>query len=500
MTTSDTPASPAPGTKVVVAGATGYIGGRLIPRLLDAGCEVTAIVRSPDKLQSVPWRDRVRIVEGSLDDAEAVEHASRGSSIFYYLVHSMSGSKDFYESEQQMARAVAAGAERAGIKRIVYLGGLHPEGVELSQHMASRTAVGDVFLKSSVPAIVFEAGVIIGSGSASFEMMRHLAEVLPVMPAPSWVKRRIDPISVRDVLYYLVGALGLPAGLNRRFEIGSRDVMTYGDMMKECADVLGLPHRYVYALPHPAPRLAGYWVALVTPLPLSLTRPLVESLQHDAVADDHDVDDYIPQPADGLTPFRTAVERAIEREKNGDTETSWANAGSFEAAANALPSDPEWAGHTVFTDVRECNTRVDADAIWSVIESIGGENGWYSAPSLWRIRGLMDKLVGGFGIRRGRTKKNTVAVGDPIDWWRVEAVEPGKRLLLRAEMLAPGKAWLELSVEKHPGGSKYRQRAIFFPSGLSGRAYWFGILPFHALIFPTMAKNIIREARRRQSS
>ena len=275
---------------MLVTGATGYIGGRLVPRLLEAGHTVKVLVRTPAKIAGVPWLEHVEVVQSSLDDGAALREALDGVDVLYYLVHSMATGSGFESKEKAMAETAATAAAGAGVGRIVYLGGLHPADAELSTHMRSREAVGKVFLDSPVDAVVFQAGVVIGSGSASFEMIRHLSETLPVMPAPSWVRNKIEAIAVRDVLHYLVGAASLEGPINRTFDIGSRQVLSYAGMMKEYAAEAGLPRRWVLALPVPAPKLAGLWVALVTPIPLSMSLPLVESLQHDAVSREHDVD------------------------------------------------------------------------------------------------------------------------------------------------------------------------------------------------------------------
>ena len=490
---TETSSTPPSSRTVLVTGATGYIGGRLVPKLLEAGHTVKVLVRSPDKIAGVPWRDQVEVVESSLDDGGALRKALDGVDVFYYLVHSMAAGSGFEAKEQAMARTAAEAAAAAGVGRIVYLGGLHPTGVELSTHMRSREAVGKVFLDSPVDAIVFQAGVVIGSGSASFEMIRHLSETLPLMPAPSWVRNRIEAIAVRDVLYYLVSAASLEGPINRTFDIGCRQVLTYAGMMKEYAAEAGLPYRVVLALPVPAPKLAGMWVALTTPIPLSMAVPLVQSLQHDAVSDEHDIDEFIPQPEGGLTTYRSAVALALGKERDGQVQTTWANAG---AAADPLPSDPDWAGHKVYIDERTFHGDVDPAHVWTVIEGIGGRNGWYSLPLAWQVRGLLDKLTGGAGLLRGRRHPHTLATGEVVDWWRVERIDRGKLLRLRAEMRAPGRAWLELSVEPGGTGSRYRQRAIFFPKGLSGRLYWLAVLPFHSLIFPAMARNITTAAQK----
>lgn len=480
---------------VLVTGATGYIGGRLVPRLLEAGFKVKVLVRSPQKIADVPWRSEVEVVEDRLDDVDALRKALDGVDTLYYLVHSMASGAGFEAKEKTMAELVARAARDARIQRIVYLGGLHPKNVELSTHMRSRNAVGEIFLASGVDSIVFQAGVVIGSGSASFEMIRHLSETLPFMPAPSWVRNRIEPIAVRDVLYYLVHAAEIEEPLNRTFDIGSREVLTYARMMQEYSAESGLPRRQVWALPIPAPKLAGLWVALVTPIPLSMSLPLVESLQQDAVSQEHDIDRYIPQPEGGLTPYRRAVALALGKERDGQVETTWANAAGTAAEANPLPSDPEWAGHKVYVDERTYECDVEAKYVWSVIEGIGGKNGWYSLPLAWQLRGWLDKVTGGAGLMRGRRHPRHLNLGEVVDWWRVEAIDRGRLLRLHAEMRAPGRAWLELSVEPKDGRSVYHQRAIFFPKGLSGRLYWLGVLPFHSIIFPSMSRNIAAAAK-----
>ena len=481
--------------RVLITGATGYIGGRLAPRMLEAGHTVRVAVRSPGKLRAVPWRDRVEVAETDLNDLDGMTAACQDVHTLYYLVHSMGGSREFEEEEAEMARTVARAAERAGVRRIVYLSGLHPQGVELSQHMRSRVRVGEILLASSVPAVVFQAGVVIGSGSASFEMIRHLGDTLPIMPAPSWVTNSIEPIAVRDVLYYLIHAMDLPEGLNRTFDIGSRDVMTYADAMRRYARVAGLRRRVVFHFPLPAPRLSGFWVGMVTPIPLGLAVPLVQSLQHDAVSGEHDIDDHIPPPPEGLAGYRRAVALALKKIEDNSVETTWdVHYSSSEAAADPLPSDPDWAGRTVFVDERSRTGPARPEQVWRGVESIGGRNGWYSLPLAWQVRGVMDKLVGGAGLNRGRRDATDLQVGEYVDWWRVEAMEEGHKLLLHAEMRAPGRAWLELSVEPEGEGSRYRQRAIFFPRGLPGRLYWWGVWPFHGFIFPSMARNILATA------
>lgn len=482
--------------RVLVTGATGYIGGRLVPRLIEAGHEVRVLVRRADRLRDVPWAASVDVIEGDLADRAAVDRAMAGIEVVYYLVHSMGGKDDFESIELSIARNVAASAREHGVGRIVYLGGLHPATGRLSQHLRSRTEVGRILLDSGVPTIVLQAGVIIGSGSTSFEMIRHLTEVLPYMPAPRWVRSFIQPIAVRDVLHYLIRAAEVPPSVNRAFDIGGPDVYRYGQLMNGYAVEAGLPQRPIAALPVLTPWLAGQWVNLVTPIPRRLAVPIIESLQFDCVMREHDIDAVILPPPEGLLPYRTAVRLALERELEGEVETSWRNAEVEGAPSDPLPSDPDWAGHTVYVDERERRSSAAPADLWRVIEGVGGENGWYSFPLAWALRGWVDKLTGGVGLRRGRRDPDTLHVGDAVDFWRVEAIERGTFLRLRAEMRVPGRAWLELGSSTAPdaAGSDYRQRAVFFPKGLSGRLYWWAIFPFHGIIFSGMANRITAEA------
>jgi uncharacterized protein YbjT (DUF2867 family) len=485
--------------RILVTGASGYIGGRLVPRLLDDGHEVRVAVRTPLRIRDYPWAKDVEIVTADLTNAEQVRDAVVGIDVLYYLVHAMGTSGDFESAESLAATTVADAASAAGVGRIVYLGGLHPEGT-LSPHLRSRAEVGRILMESGVPTAALQAGVVIGSGSASFEMIRHLTEVLPYMPAPKWVRNFIQPIAVRDVLHYLIGAATLAPEVNRTFDIGGPDVLRYGQMMNGYALEAGLKQRPIASLPVLTPWLASQWVNLVTPIPRALAVPIIASLQYDCVVSEHDIDDVIPRPEGGLTGYRRAVRLALGKMREGEVETSWQNSSVFGAPSDPLPSDPEWAGHTVFTDLREKNSTATPAELWKVVEGIGGDNGWYSFPLAWAARGWMDKLVGGVGLRRGRRNATTLHTGEALDFWRVEQLDRGRFLRLRAEMKVPGQAWLELTVTPDGAGSKYRQRAVFFPRGLGGRLYWLAILPFHGVIFAGMANNITLTAELTEGS
>jgi uncharacterized protein YbjT (DUF2867 family) len=478
--------------RCLVTGATGYIGGRLAPRLLDEGHQVRCLTRSAGRMRDVPWVTRAEVVEGDLTDAESLRTAFEGVDVAYFLVHSL-GRKDFEALDRAAATNFAAAAAAAGVRRIIYLGGPEPPADEHpSPHLRSRAEVAQILLAGDVPAVVLRAPVIIGSGSASFEMLRYLTERLPIMVTPRWVRNRIQPIAVRDVLRYLVGAASLPPEVNRGFDVGGPDVLTYAEMMQRYARVAGLRRRIIMPLRPLSPWLSAHWVGLVTPVPNAIARPLVASLVHEAIAHENDIREYLPGEVLG---FDEAVQLAIGKIRDAEVETRWSNAAGRDAEAEPLPSDPDWSGGTIYVDERSRPVNAPVDALWRVIEGVGGDNGWYSFPLAWSVRGWLDRLVGGVGLRRGRRDQHRLRVGEALDWWRVEEIDPGSLLRLRAEMRVPGRAWLEMSAE--PGGdgrSVYRQRAVFLPRGLGGHAYWASVLPFHGFIFSGMARNIARGA------
>lgn len=477
--------------RVLVTGATGYIGGRLAPRLVEAGHRVRALARNPDKISDVPWAVDVEVVRGDLTEPDSLDDACRDIDVVYYLVHSMGSPGEFIESERRSAENLAAAARRAGVGRIVYLGGLHAKSDRLSTHLRSRSQVGEILLNSGVPTVVLQAGVVIGSGSASFEMIRHLTNRLPVMTTPRWVNNRIQPIAVRDVLYYLLAAATAALPRSRAYDIGGPDVLRYGEMMQIYAEVAGLARRRILVLPVLTPKLAGLWIGLVTPVPPRIGRALIESLSADAVAAEHDIDAIIPPPPGGTTPYRDAVALALRRINDGEVETTWANASPTGPPADPLPSDPSWAGDDIFTDDRSIDCEATVEQVWRVVEGVGGENGWYSFPLAWTIRGWLDRLTGGVGLARGRRNPHLLHTGDALDFWRVERIQRPHLLRLRAEMRTPGDAWLEWRVESRgPGITQLHQRAIFFPKGLAGQLYWYSLLPWHGIIFTGMLNNI----------
>ncbi|WP_426566269.1 SDR family oxidoreductase [Angustibacter sp. McL0619] len=479
----------------LVTGATGYIGGRLVPELLAAGFAVRCLVRTPSKLRDQPWSQDVEIVPGDVGDPDAVRRAVAGADVAYYLVHSLGSGKSFERRDRDLARAFVRGARSGGAGRLVYLGGLYPDVADLSPHLDSRKEVGEILLDSGVPTAVLRAAVILGSGSASFEMLRYLTERLPVMLTPRWVDNRIQPIAVRDVLRYLVRAADLPDDVSRGFDIGGPDVLTYRQMMRRYANVAGLPRRSIWGVNVLTPRLSSHWVGLVTPVPNSIARPLVESLVHEVVCKEHDVAEYVPDPPEGLVGFDQAVELALAKVQAYDVATTWSSASTPGAPSDPLPTDPDWAGGTLYVDDRSVRVAADRVSLWSVIEGIGGRNGWYSWPLGWWARGVLDRISGGPGLRRGRRNPYDLAVGDALDWWRVEELDDLSLLRLRAEMRVPGLAWLELIAGDDPdGGSTFRQRAIFAPRGLAGQAYWLAVKPFHGIVFGGMQRGIAAAA------
>jgi uncharacterized protein YbjT (DUF2867 family) len=480
----------------LVTGATGYVGGRLVPELLAAGHRIRVMSRSPERLRDHPWAALVEVVRADAGDAEAVARACAGVDVVYYLIHSLATGPEFEATDRRTAQVMAGAVREAGVGRLVYLGGLHPEDEALSPHLRSRAEVATILLDSGVPTVVLRAAVVLGSGWASFEMLRYLTERLPVMVTPRWVHSRIQPIAIRDVLRYLVGCARLPADVHRCFDIGGPDVMNYAEMMQRYAAVARLPRRRILPVPLFTPSLSSHWVGLITPVPAAIVRPLVESLRNTVVCAEHDIAAYVPDPPEGLLGFEEAVALAIQRIQDSAVTTRWASASVPGAPSDPLPTDPEWAGGSLYVDDRIRPAAARPEAVWRVVEGIGGERGWYSWPLAWRVRGWLDRAVGGVGLRRGRRDPDRLYTGDALDFWRVEELERGRLLRLRAEMRLPGLAWLEFHVEHDPvtGGALVRQRATFAPRGLAGHPYWWAVAAFHGFIFGGMLRGIARAA------
>ena len=474
---------------VLLTGATGYVGGRLVPRLLEAGFRVRCLARSAPKLSARPWSTHpwVEIVEADLADAEATASAMAGCFAAYYLVHSMISTGTRYaEADRQLAGAFATAAGRGGIERIIYLGGLGERGEGMSEHLASRREVEAVLAAGPVPVTVLRAAMIIGSGSASFEILRYLVERLPVMVTPRWVKTASQPIAISNVLTYLVACLSVPATVGRTLDIGGPDVVTYLDLMRLMAEERGLRRRLVIQVPVLTPRLSSLWIHLVTPVSHRIARPLAEGLRNPVVCRDDEAARLMPQR---LLGAREAIRVALDQVAQRDVETGWADAGP-------IPGDPDWSGGTVFTDRREVEVAATPAEVFLTLSRIGGQAGWYGVDRLWRLRGAFDRLVGGPGLRRGRRDTARVAFGDAIDFWRVTGVEPGRRLALRAEMRLPGAALLEFVIEpsSRPDRCRLVQTARFLPRGVLGLLYWYAMLPLHTIVFSRMLDGIRRAA------
>ncbi|MBF0239390.1 MAG: SDR family oxidoreductase [SAR324 cluster bacterium] len=479
--------------RILVTGATGYIGGRLIPRLLNEGYKVRAMSRSYNKLTSRPWHNHpnLELVAGDFLSYNDVNEAVKDCDVVYYLVHAMvAGQTDFEKADRISADNLVKATQSNGVKRIIYLGGLGLDDPTLSKHLRSRHEVSRILQQGMVPVTIFNAAMIIGSGSASFEILRYLVDRLPVMITPKWVYTPVQPIGVGNVLEYLISCLKFEETIGKSFDIGGSDVLTYYELMQIYSKAAGLPKRHVIPVPVLTPQLSSYWIHLVTPLPAYIARPLAEGLKNPVICKNNDITKLIPQD---LLSCSEAISRALERTFEHHIETHWTDSGI--PIEWPQQGDPKWSGGTVLEDFRKIIIKAPIEKVWKRVVSIGGTTGWYYGNWLWRIRGMMDKLIGGVGLRRGRRDPEKLMLGDAVDFWRVSVVKPPDHLTLIAEMKLPGKALLEFRLESLEDGSTLlQQQARFFPKGLLGLIYWYSTSPFHIFIFPGMIKGIARSA------
>ncbi len=472
--------------RILLTGATGYIGGRLLPALEALGRPLRCLARRPDAL-----RDRVapetEIVGGDLLDGDSLDRAMAGVDTAYYLVHSMGAHGDYREADLLAARAFGKAARRAGVRRIIYLGGLAHDDGTLSKHLKSRLETGEALRESGVPVLELRASVVIGSGSLSFEMIRALVERLPVMICPRWVSTEAQPIGIDDLLAYLVASADLPGDTNQVFEVGGADRASYGDLMREYARQRGL-RRLMISVPLLTPHLSSLWLGLVTPIYARIGRQLIEGLRNRSVVRNHAADAAFAVRPIGLAD---AVSRAIRNEDRDFALTRWSDA--LQSGGGPRPLVSARFGSRL-VDARTVHVDVPPSRAFRPIARIGGRQGWYYGTWMWRLRGFADLLLGGVGMRRGRRHPNQVVVGDALDFWRVEAWEPDRRLRLAAEMKVPGRAWLEFEAVADGSGTTIHQTAVFDPIGLWGLLYWYSLVPVHGFIFGGMLREIARQA------
>ncbi len=480
---------------IFVAGATGYIGGRLVPRLLEAGYRVKALARSPSKLSNRPWANhpQLEIVRGDVLDPGSLSQALEGCRAAYYLIHSMNPTvDDFAQTDRQAAQNMATAAAQNGVGQIIYLSGLGEENADLSHHLQSRTEVGKVLQQGQVPVTILRAAMIIGSGSASFEILRYLVERLPAMVTPRWVKTPCQPIGVRNVLHYLIGCLECPETIGQTFDIGQGQILNYRELMEIFAEEAGLPRRIIIPVPFLTPRLSSYWIHLVTPVPAALARPLAEGLSNPVVCQETRIRDLLPQD---LLDCRRAIRLALDKMRQQQVETSWIDSGQIPPAEWSIPGDPSWAGGSIYTDSRRIVLAATPREVWPALAAIGGDVGWYYANWLWKCRGFIDRLFGGVGLNRGRRHAAEIYPGDALDFWRVVSVEEPKSLFLAAEMKLPGEAVLCFNLtEQEDGSTELLQIARFLPRGLLGLIYWYAVMPFHNFVFSGMLRGVAEAA------
>ena len=478
--------------RILVTGASGYIGGRLVYALRAAGHDVRCMTRKRARLDGQPWLDEVEVVEADATDRASLDRVMEGCDAAFYLIHSMDGGRGFDQRDRDAARNFAESAAVAGLSRIVYLGGLGRADDSLSEHLKSRQEVGQILASGPTPVTEVRAAVIIGSGSVSFEMLRHLTEVLPAMITPRWVRTRCQPIAIGDILDILVAAVEESDTVSKVWEVGGPDRVSYQEMMQVYAQEAKLARRLIVPVPLLSPWLSKHWIGLVTPLPTGVAKPLIESLRNEVIVEDNSIAEQL---VGDLTSYREAVSLALRTATGGATPTRWSDAAS--SPAESLPSDPQWAGAMARIHELESVSRAAPDDVYWAVSRIGDDNGYYSADWPWKLRGVIDSLIGGVGLRRGRRDPQLLRQGEALDFWRVSNVEPGRSLQLHAEMRLPGEAWLEWKIEPSGDGSRLRQKASFYPRGLLGRLYWLALVPFHRWIFGQMLRGILVAAERR---
>jgi uncharacterized protein YbjT (DUF2867 family) len=472
--------------RILVTGATGYVGGRLVSKLLELGYQVRVLTRDSERLQGRPWLDQVNIVQGDVFKPESLAQAMNEVKAAYYLIHSMSGRGDFHQRDLAAAENFGDVAKAAGVEQIIYLGGLGDPQANLSEHLRSRQETGEKLAQAGVPVTELRAAIIVGSGSVSFEMIRYLTERIPVMICPKWVFTRVQPIAIQDVLDYLTAALVTPESRGRVIEIGGKDVLSYGEMMKVYAEVRGLK-RIMIPVPVLTPRLSSYWVHWMTPVPAAITRPLVEGLRNEVVVRDGLARQIFPH----ITPidYLTAVKNALSSLEAGRIQTRWTDALVSSQGDRRPVILTTQEGMTM--EKRQIEVHASAEKVYNTFIQLGGDRGWLYFDWAWRLRGALDRLVGGVGLRRGRRDPKKVRLGDAIDFWRVEAVEPAKLIRLRAEMKLPGLAWLQFEAQPMENDlTQLIQTAYFAPKGLFGFLYWYILYPFHSLIFSGLIRQL----------
>ncbi len=478
---------------VLVTGATGYIAGRLIPLLLSSGFKVRAMGRSISKMADRPWGQHpgVELVKGDIMDAGSLRDAVNSCGTIYYLVHSMISQKGRYRDADRIgAENMVQAAAAAGAEHIIYLGGLgdiHHQNI--SRHLISRNEVGNILMKGPVPVTILRAAMVLGSGSASFEILRYLAERLPVMVTPKWVSMPTQPISITNVLGYLKGCLAHPETRGRTFDIGGPDVVTYQDLFRIFAKTAKLPVPFMIPVPVLTPKLSSLWIHLVTPVPAAIAQPLAEGLSLPTICMENSITRIIPQE---LISCEEAIRRALDRIQQEQVDTCWADAGQIKYPEWTHYGDSSYSGGTILSDGYRAVIKGQSQDLWEAIVCIGGQTGYYGADILWKIRGIIDKFTGGVGLSRGRRSRKELRLGDALDFWRVLEVEPASRLLLVAEMKTPGEALLEIRTENL---AKDRCEMIllarFLPKGLLGIGYWYLLLPFHQYLFTRMLKGLV---------